>query len=259
MSFNRRSFLQMLGIGGMGALSSGLVAPLFGSDEQPVSIWTPDSPSLLAGHWVVKRKGFIEKIPLIGDKRFDGAVPVARLARNRVPQNVVASQSKRLLETAFSPKGTVADAHTAFYLAAQSIRDRFAKESLAFLAENKNPSVYLNPGYRANYRRPNFVGGAASLVTIVDAQIHARPIMEEGSNQEGAFEVVCLYEQFVVIDEPLEVLQTFETYSEAGDFPIEIPKDIDLGVLLRADRDIFSNRDVVTRGGVRDVISRLFV
>jgi len=249
--------MQMLGLGGMGALATqaGASIPLFGSDSQPSSLWTPGDKTLLQGHWVLKQKQLLERVPEseipTQYKENPGARVVGRLVRHRTPQNIVASRKCKLTIPAHSVDGTVRDAHAAFYLASRELRAQFAEKSLAFLSD---PGP-IRLGGSTLLTAPE-VGSVLSLVTIVNSEIHARPLIAHWDDEQpspGAFEVACQYEQFVVADEPLSVLQTFESYSEIGDYPIELPKDIDLGLLIRADQILTSQ----ARGYSSDRVHRL--
>ena len=261
MNLNRRSFMQMLGLGGMGALATqaGASIPLFGSDSQSGSLWTPGDKTLLQGHWVLKQKRLLERVPESEiPSQYQGnygARVVGRLVRNRTPKHIVASRKMTLTSVAHSVDGTVRDAHAAFYLASRELRAQFAEKSLAFLSDPGPVMRGCSPWLLAEER-----GSALSLVTIVNSEIHARPLCghpDEVTPSPGAFEVACQYEQFVVADEPLSVLQTFESYSETGDYPIDLPKDIDLGLLLRADHILSHQGKGYSSDSVHRILRRL--
>jgi len=261
MNLNRRSFMQMLGLGGMGALTTqvGASIPLFGSDSQASSLWTPGDRTLLQGHWVLKQKRLLERVPESEiPAHYQGNVDarvVGRLVRHRTPQNIVASRTMTLTSVAHSVDGSVRDAHAAFYLASRELRAQFAEKSLAFL---NDPGPIRRGG--STLLTASEVGAVLSLVTIVNSEIHVRPLLAHPDDEEpspGAFEVACHYEQYVVADEPLSVLQTFESYSETGDYPVDLPKDIDLGLLLRADHILSHQAKGYSSEGVHRILRRL--
>ncbi len=261
MNLNRRSFMQMLGLGGMGALATqaGASIPLFGSDSQSSSLWTPGDRTLLQGHWVLKQKRLLERVPESEiSPRYQGNVGarvVGRLVRNRTPQNIVASRTMTLTSVAHSVDGTVRDAHAAFYLASRELRAQFAEKSLAFLSD---PGPIRRGGSTLLTSQES--RAVLSLVTIVKSEIHARPLLAHPDEEEpspGAFEVACQYEQYLVADEPLSVLQTFESYSETGDYPVDLPKDIDLGLLLRADHILSHQGKGYSSESVHRILRRL--
>jgi hypothetical protein len=265
MDFSRRGFLHLLGIGGLAAGAAGnLGLPLFGSDEVKGLI-VPDQ-KMTAGHFAVYPKRLSERIPLEERAEITRAygrgptgtvacflhpdlyVPVARLTRNREPQKPIVTRRGGFSVTPRLPDGTmVRDAHTAFYMASKDIHNRFAAFSRETLLEV-----------------PFVQRSMASIVTIIDSPIHARPtglhqattdedrrnrwgmetdteiaaqtIPWEGDND--GFDVVCSFRQFAVLGMQRREIDTFEIYSEQGEYPLQVPSDVEMGMLLRMDREV---------------------
>jgi hypothetical protein len=243
MSFSRRSFLQMLGLGGMALAVEAKAGPLplFGSDEPPTPDLVVPKADLLKGHFVVQRKGRIEKIPQddpvwnkYGRNGERGVVPVARLTRTQVPGGGSLGDLRpyRLFVKGEFPEGV--DPHVVYYKASHELRAKFAALSRARLME-------IPPELRST----------ASLVTVVEMPIIAsarwswesderqvRYLERHGSERRG-FDVIADFRQGVRYS--LEGLDTFQIYSEQGEFPIDVPSDIDMGLLMKMDREVLAD------------------
>lgn len=228
MNFSRRGFLNLLGIAGVTAA----VTPvsLFGSDEES-NIIMPDR-ALTKGHFVVKPKRFIERIP--EDQRVAHDDPMAsrvigRLTRHREPTKPFLIRDGEL---AIDPRvhfegASVADAHAAFYVASHDLRSQFAaftRETLSQVSEHLRPM--------------------ATLVTIVVAPIHARPLYTEERGTARGFTVAATFRQFVVLGASQSEISTFETYSEHGEYPVDVPRDVEMGMLIRLDREVIAQGEV---------------
>lgn len=217
MDFSRRGFLNLLGVGGLGLiLEDRAPIALFGSDEIAPEVIAPPQ-DLVARHYVVYPKTFIERVPVTLDHRPYGTV-VARLTRNREPTKPLVRREGTLF--AHTPTGldtTVQNGHAMFYTAAMDLRGKFTAFTEQTLAE-------VNPTMRP----------MATLVTIVDAPIHASPRPEVG------FDVVARCTQFVVLGDCSDEVNTFRHYSDHGEYPLQIPRDIDMGMLLRMDKQVIA-------------------
>ena len=225
---DRRSFLQMLGLGGMALVAAGTPLPLFGGEEDKSPIWMP-SKELISGHWVVKRKRFLDRVS--PEDQAKGIV--GRITKNREPSGIVHRETVTLTQVLTQQPKDVKDSHVLFYGAARDIRKRFAEHSLQFLERSKMFHRGVIP---------------LTLVTIADTEIHIRPryIREDeqgyivgqrvsSTSEVTGFDVVAHFEQFAVQGTSLSELKTFDSYSQTGDYPISIPKDIDFGLLLEID------------------------
>ena len=222
--FSRRSFMQMLGLGGMAlAVDASAPIPLFGSDESS-SLIIPDV-SLLKGHVVVQRKGLTERIPASDPIHsrygpYGGYKAVARLTKTQVPGGGPLSS---LREHRLMLPGDVldgADPHVVYYQSSHELRKRFVEISRARLLE-------VPPELRS----------AATLVTVVESPILAIPRPDRG------FDVYAYFRQGVRYS--TAGLDTFNIYSETGEFPIDVPRGIDLELLMKMDREILSDADLL--------------
>lgn len=250
MEFSRRGFLNLLGIGGIGlAVADRPAVALFGSDDAPKDLIVPDR-SLVAGHYVVYPKRFIERVPPAERKASQYGTVVARLTKHMEPTKPFIRREGRFQVRPRTPDGAlVTDGHTAYYTAAMEIREKFAAFSRQTLDE-------VHPQLRP----------MLTLVTIADAPIHARPVGVWGDDSyamevdrpdmdERGFDVVARFRQFAVIGAQRNEVDTFQMYSETGEFPLQVPKDVEMGMLLRIDREVVA-AGANTPDRVSDLLSR---
>ena len=230
-NFSRRGFLQMLGIGGMAvAIEARKPIPLFGSDDEEALV-TP-STSLLKGHVIVQKKGITERIPK-DDPVFQrygpnsGVVPVARITRSQVPGGgeLRSLETHKLFIEGAIPEG--ADPHVVYYRAANQMRDQFMKLSRQKILE-------LPPELRAG----------AILVTVVESPImassrHTWENEERWSKKVNGFDVSAYFRQGVRYN--TKDLETFNIYSEQGEYPIDVPRGIDMSMLMKMDKEVLSD------------------
>lgn len=226
---NRRQFLQMLGLGGASlavstAVEASPIVPLFSGRES--KIWTPEHASLTRSHLVLTRPP--REVPFDSVELAPGA---RRLLKKRWP--VVGRESLPMVDEdwpwparrpnqAFLPSVPNVkvvleprqDAHEAFYRAAMKMRNEFVTQSRQRLAEI--PEV----------RRPHSL-----LVTLVDTPIFAGGL----DTDERGFYLEISYTPHLVETGELE-LNGWEVYSENGEYPIEVPTDVDFDRLLTLDR-----------------------
>jgi len=244
---DRRTFLQMLGIGGAAQMLTPTV-PLFSGRES--ALWTPEHTSLTASHLVLTRPaqtpwqraatplGADPRVlrvnrkswPSVGGRQLhpvdDGGfwwdhVWVPPSDHPAVPPNVPGIQV--VLRDSDDP-------HEAFYRAATWVRDAFAKQSQRRLLEVPQAE------------RP-----AQQLVTLVDTPIFAGPeAVPEGHEGDRAFRIEISYTPHLVRTGEME-MNGWEIYSENGEYPIEIPKDIDFDRLLRVDRRVLTGETDASR------------
>ncbi len=127
------------------------------------------------------------------------------------------------------------DPHAAFYKASLKLRQK--------VADYSNMVLEQIPGYAKEH-------GGFHLVTVVHNDIYARPkgTMTPHLYDEGQFEVACDFDTFATPTPPSDIAE-FEAYSEFGEFPIEIPTDIEMGILLKLDKQIVAQPDLVNRRG----------
>jgi len=257
MDFSRRSFMNMLGIGGLGlgvgaasVLDTKPVA-LFGSDEETALV----TPSLgdVAGHFVVYAKGFTERVPDVERAAYVAkggyGIPVARITRNRDPGGTslafLTPRDGAITSRPCLPAGV--NPHTAYYTASLDIQRRFAQFS--------RQTLDMVPAEM----RP-----LASLVTVVYSPIHARPVgvqetvdqdwaafdsawfqdARKSNEDETGYDVACRFSQFVRVSGARQGVETFRQYSDQGEFPIQVPSTIDMALLMRMDKEVINAGEV---------------
>ena len=244
--FSRRSFLQMLGLGGIGAVVTTKAAalpplPLFGSDEIEAMVSSP-SAHLLKGHVIVQKKGITERVPpedvaayMAKARNKYGGVPVARLTRSQVPGGGGFSSltpHQLFIKGEFGPG---VDPHVAYYKASKQMREQFTKLSYDRL-------LSVAPELRHG----------ATLVTVVEGPITAvaryawerdAPAWDRGQPQTG-FDVVATFRQGIRYD--VSGLNTFNVYSETGEYPVHVPSNIDIALLMKMDKQVLSNTSLLT-------------
>ena len=253
---SRRTFLQMLGIGGMGIVAADpLALPLFGSSSDR-GLWVPGSSKLLDGHWVVAQKtGFIEKPlggvhqPVPSHKMINSdEVVVARLIKHRRPSRYFAQRSADLDQPLRAESRE--DLHTAYFMASMRERQRFAQQSLEFLSFRPNAGDVV---LREHKYEP--WSAKVALVTIVD-----QPIRYDGGGYRN--HLTGSYTQFLVQDEPEDVMRTFDIYSEQGDFPVDPiyrnDQTLEFDALARASAVVASVDAGQRENAARSFFKRLF-
>lgn len=247
---SRRTFLQMLGIGGMGVVASDALAlPLFGTDADR-GLWVPGSSKLLDGHWVVAQKtGFLER-PLGGvpQPAKDGVV-VARLIKHRRPSRYFAQRTVNLDQPLHNTESRE-ELHTAYFMAAMQERQRFAQQSLQFLSFRPTQDIALHEHrYQPGSQK-------IALVTLVE-----QPLQCE-LNFGLPYRLTGSYTQYLVQDEPEEVIRTFEIYSEQGDFPIDAPyrtnQSLEVDALAKASAAVAPVASAQRENAARSFFKRLF-
>lgn len=211
----------------------GRPSPLFGSDE--VDPLVVADPTMTRGHFVVFPKAFgagvseEEKAAFLSKARtldqmqtqaHNEAVVVGRVTRNRDPQRAVEYREGRIVVPSYlGDDSDVASAQARFYTASDALREQF----VLFSTETLH-------GVEAHLRQ------MATLVTIADTTIHARPLTpRDGMDryEDRGFEVVAEFRQFVVLGMPRAEVAEFRIYSETGEYPVHVPQDVEMGMLLR--------------------------
>ena len=227
--FSRRSFMQMLGLGGMAlTIEASAPIPLFGSDDVK-SLVAPDR-SLLKGHLIVQKKGLTERIPEVERAKMSHrfGTPVARITRTQVPGGGTfdSLEEHKLFIPGEFMEGV--DPHVVYYKASHKIREQFA-------AISRKRLLSVPPELRAG----------AILVTVAESPIMAtsRHTWEDEScwhdKEVQGFDVVAYFRQGIRYS--TKGLDTFNIYSETGEFPIDVPRDIDMSLLMKMDREILSD------------------
>ena len=257
----RRDFIQMLGMGGLVAV---VPAPLFGSTEGATpKLWTPGQKKDLAGRHIVltrpSKSSEFKTMP--GDTLFRSPEYTANVGGSRValsrhgrwpiltgdvflaPEGHFRFREQRKGEPfplrfnteinmgtgrhndvggrggagpvqILVPEG--GDPHLAFYQGAMKMREAFKTDS-AKLFQNV----------------PGPLRSEAQIVTIVDNPIFAGPHPED---DEG-FTIEADYQQYIIHGDVDP--NGWDVYSEFGEFPIEVPSKIDMGLLLKIDTRVF--------------------
>lgn len=230
---DRRVFMQMLGLGALAAPSLSL-SRLFGTSED--KLYVPGENNFYSGHWVVKAKPLTQDVSgVVGHSRI-----VKRITPLRTPRKVW-DRRDGAIAVSVPYDGTVADAHRAYYLGSRELRDKFTQQSLQFLNESKGGNTQDN---------------VYALVTIAHSEIYATQSFREDSENYIDIRLDC--EQYVLRNGYVEDMQTFEKYSEFGEYPISIPRDIDFGVMLKLDSEIASAGRRAPADRVSQILGRLF-
>lgn len=213
---NRREFLQMLGIGGAGlvlatnAAASPLV-PMFSGKES--SLWTPEHTSLTRSHLVLVRPRGVAWQDLRWPK-VSGYRPQTLRHFDAWGENP---------PTAVVEFDEGQDPHHAFYRAAMKMREDFARESQRRLLEIPE------------WRRPR-----STLVTLVDTPIFAGA-MPGGPGKEHLLCEISYTPHVIDSSDQFEA-NGWEVYSENGEYPIEVPTEIDMDRLLTVETRIFTGK-----------------
>ena len=227
MTFSRRSFMQLRGLG-----TTSFALPLFGSDDSPSGLVIPGNRSLNR-HYVVYRKArLIEPVKDVTTK-IPGARVVGKLVRKHIPGTGEFSEAlpdppmymhiDPHLEDGMDP-------HVAFYRAAMRMRKQFHQVSIDRLLD-----------------LPEEVRPTATLVTVAYSAIYAAPVemFTPASEERTGFHVYTEYHQVVrygIVD-----CTGFNVYSEHGEYPIDIPSDLDLALLMRLDKQILTDPRMLHR------------
>jgi len=118
--------------------------------------------------------------------------------------------------------------HAAFYKAASGMRDLFKSESLKILQ--------WVPKETRQY---------AQIVTLVDTAIWADFLYDERGTQEPGVEVRATYTQYVIVGECDP--RRWQTYSTQGEYPMDIPKDIDIEFLIDIDKKLIEDKTSIDK------------
>lgn len=217
----------MLGLGGASlaittTASASPVVPLFSGKES--KIWTPEHTRLTSSHIVLVRpKETPWKItPLAGAPH-----PAARMQRFAWPKTRRYDLRHNDEETNPYPVsveyGEGHDPHHAYYLAAMEMRSRFAEDSRRRLLDVPE------------FRRPH-----STLVTLVDTPIFASALPQDSGSDLLLAEIS--YTPYVIdANEELDP-NGWEVYSENGEYPIEVPTEVDMDRLLHVDTQVFTGK-----------------
>lgn len=208
----------MLGVGGAGLVlatnaAANPIVPLFSGRES--KIWTPEHTSLTRSHLVLTRP---QGAPF--------AFPSTRgMLLTPSDEDLNIPSVKVLLHPEQDP-------HEAFYKAATEMRRSFSEQSLQRFAGI-----------------PEWKRRDAVLITLVDTEIFAGSLE---TSDEG-FYLEVSYTPYHVSSPDLESLNLngWGVYSENGEYPIEVPSEIDMDRLLSVDcRIVCGEMTTSTLGGV---------
>ena len=238
MDLSRRGFLKLFGVGaGAAIVAPTTVVRLFGSDEEPRGrIIRPGQG--LGKHWVVYPRPTY--VPGGTPKpSFDGRV--IGCIQSAVPKpdrfaDLWSPSPLTIKERVIDPGWVEGmDPHAAFYKASMKLREMFTDHTRAV--------IEAAPGY---LKHGNF-----HVVTVIHSPIYARPggTMSGRHYEEGdGFEVVCDYDMYLTGTLPSD-LSEYEAYSDQGEYPIDVPSEIEMGLLLKLDEQIVAEPQLASRRG----------
>jgi len=231
---DRRTFMQLLGIGGLSTGNTPSIS-LFGSSDAPDELYIPDR-ALVGMHFVVQPRPRFEPVRRMPAGN-DGVV-VGRI-NSRAPNmkacfggaiGMMDMRQERLAESVSIDldRATVEMTHTAYYLSAHRLRQRFTD----FTRKVAHP-----------------YGNYTTIVTVIDNPITFR--RGDGHNvfAQMAFQMYVLNATTHSSPDALaRIVGHFDVCSESGQYPIDAPSDIEVGRLLQLDRE------VIASGGLMDSI-----
>jgi len=205
----RRGFLQLFGVGAAtAAVATSVAAPLF----VPPSVSAPEiivPTTDLAAHYIFER--------------VHGKFSVFRDSQYFVLGDGVESGFHIPLTI---PEGM--DPHAVFYQAAIKARSKFAE----VVGEASAPR-----GFRRNIRSPQ-LSPWGRPVTFMTNPICTIPSM----TRDSGMDLFAEFEVHWVADHDLERLKKdHKAVSESGQYPIEIPSDLQMAMLMRLDREIIAD------------------
>lgn len=279
---------SMIGPSAAKAVAKPILAPLFGSDEVPApkGLIITGQPGLGQHHIVFARRVFdrlteeerqklgteyaartqvrasgigsalFNSIQAPGDYQIVGkvrsAIPGKKQTQAIALPSWDAGRRQRLwvneweapLEFCIQPPGMPdaigdTDPHALYYQAALKMRAQFQQHTIARLTE-------LNEWQRKE----------VNLVTVVHQPIYARPLgMMSGSRDpfnKAGFEVACEFQTLLYRSHyRTPDLTDFTEYSATGEYPIDPPNSIEMGILMKLDRDVLSSGILTATGKTR--------
>jgi len=213
MTISRRGFLKVLGLTAAGTLIDTAPLSLLGAEDTGVATMA------MGYHRVLYRRPSV--IPFVGaqpDWMLINAQVVGSIqstfptGSTVLMERVRDSSVSRMVWKGLEPPSKD-DLHLAFWRASRKLRGDFAEYSRERLMQV-----------------PEHLRPLTKLVTVVQNPIHLRnAICEDGI--EVALE--CETELMLSTD-----LDGWEVYSEFGELPIDPPSELDMGMLLEADKQI---------------------
>lgn len=236
---NRRSFLQLLGIGGLAA--AGVTLPVVGGGS---ALWTPGQRKWAGNHLILmqpKRTGTRAGTDRVGRRqirigpRWPKIHPDAKIYHATDMDGASAGVSLRgghgffpheLTQHVPVPPGT--DPHVEFLLACESLRDKISE-----MGRRTINQMTRNPHFRSQ----------AMMVTVVLTPLMATPNPHAGhmpESRETELWAMAQFAQFITFDE-VEA-NGLEVLSEFGEFPIDPPSDLDLALIQRLASDVQADR-----------------
>ena len=261
----RRKFMQLFGVGGVAAATLAVSVPVFGADGAQ-RIWTPDE-RIVGGHTVLVRPADWASWTRLGSNPGYESTPwpttcapiygpEGLVAPGRVAQSLpgVKTLVERVFPVPLSEHHTTEEAHEAFYKGGRFLRETFKTEATRILERVPEPlrrdarivtlaaqplradALYV---YAGNGGDCSVTGGDAEAGTASahggDGSIIAG---DGGRERRPGFVIRALCQQYVIVGdvEP----NMWEVYSETGEFPIDVPSDLDMEHLLRMDAAMFA-------------------
>lgn len=254
----RRNFLQLLGLGGFAAVAP---VPVFGAESAPVKLWTPEERTALTGGHTVLIRGPQTPWPVGSLVKPSGTWPSVEgqlfyeggdiRLRGRNDSYIVmddvgcqwvnikpidlilrdpTEELPRTVVDIFLEDGM--DPHLTFYKGAMQMRESIKQAGLDQLKQvPERQRQFLN----------------LQLVTLVDNPIFAGPLSFE-SDREG-FSIEVDYTQYL-ISGTLNP-NGWEVYSETGEYPIDVPSNIDFEQLLALDTQVHKGELNLSSGQIR--------
>jgi hypothetical protein len=238
----RRSFLQMLGAAAASLCSGSVLAspspnlvPLFAGKDS--SIWTPEHAKLTGGHLVLVPRRATPSLTFGPQSGFGLVRGTATDLRHDWP--IVGGHTLHLLDPLDTEEEVAniravardenEDLHLVFYRAAMKLRSSFSEQAARQLQRAE---------------RDPWTPPPCMLVTLVDTPIFAGALESAGELENGAwssrergFYAEISYTRHVVPASNQLKLNGWDLYSENGEYPIEVPSNIDLERLLAIDEN----------------------
>lgn len=170
------------------------------------------------------------QIKIAAVQQAEGAKVVGRIGKSSDPRgSCIIREGRFCKQPTLKEDATTEDAVAAFYIATidfKEFMDSFTKETID-MADLDPELVPL-----------------CCVVTIVDQELHARPVGTERMKEEDfegwggdrGFELAAEFRQYVVVGMTPSEIDQYEIFSEKGEYPIKPPSTLDIGLMLRMDK-----------------------
>ena len=245
--FSRRSFLQMLGFGAGGVV---LAPPsLFGTENDASTIWMPEQGVLTSSNLVVYHKPIttylgettpVERRALHSARGYSVSPLWGGPQNNQIRTWKINRQEPVIHE--YQVRCGTGDPHVEFIKASAEIQRQLAQDALDVLTE-----------------LPQHLRQGAQVVTIIHSPIHARPKLDA----DTGFDVFCeatvrttgaAYHGEVTDRANFFNLDGYTEYSKTGEYPVEVPTDLDFGILMKEAHIVLRYEPMVLAKGTRIVM-----